>query len=137
MKKLLLIGFIALFVSCKKGESPIDTTVKSGLVASWEYRGHSCYCTPEDPNDIKPGNGNVVTYLADGTYKRFAKAVLAKSGTYKIVKDTNGGVEVNRIIYDNDATSWKSFFKIENNKLTIFGSVSAAADGLEEYYEKK
>lgn len=139
MRNLLFVALIALFFSCNKGAYPVDvdTTAKGGLVASWEYRGRTCHCVPEDPDDLKAGNGNVLTFLANGTYKQFNKTVVVKSGTYIVVADKlPTGEPVKRIIYDEE-TAYKTYFRIEGTKLTLFDDVPTAADGMERYYEKQ
>ena len=132
MKKLLLISILTIFLGCKK-----DTENKVSLNGSWEYRGITCYCAAAaDTNAGKPGNGNILSFT-NKTYKRYAKGVLEKSGTYVIVKDTVSGTQLaDRIIYDNDMASGKIFFRIDQKKLTLFGTTPPAADGPEYYYER-
>lgn len=127
MKKLLFIGMLIFIISCKK-----DAANNVSLTGSWEYRGTACYCiASNDSVGTKPGNGTIITFTAN-TYKFITKGTVQKSGTYTIQKDQTN----NRIIYDGDTTSGKVFFKIDQKKLTLYGSVPLAADGPEEYYER-
>ncbi|GAA3971029.1 hypothetical protein [Mucilaginibacter dorajii] len=133
MKKLFLLSFILALVAigCKK-----DNTLNSNLSGSWEFRGAACYCTPAtDPNAAKPGNGNILTFAGNG-YKRYVKNALQKSGTYTISVITSGGETRNRISFSSDTAYIPPNVKIEGAKMTFYGDVPAAADGLELYYEK-
>lgn len=137
MKKLftiILLLSIASLSACKKKN--IDTN-NTSLTGNWEYRGRTCFCVPENPADYSPGNQNIINFT-ETAYTHYKKGTVIKSGTYVTIKDTVTfpGATANRIIYDND-TQTKTFFKIENNKLTFYGTVSIAADGLEEYYERQ
>lgn len=132
MKKIFLLSIITLIIiSCKK-----DNSLNSNLSGSWEFRGAACYCTPAtDPNAAKPGNGNILTF-AGNSYKRYVKNGLQKSGTYTISVITSGGETRNRISFNSDTTYIPPYVKIEGTKMTFYGDVPAAADGLEVYYEK-
>lgn len=139
MKKLIVFAAtLLLLAGCKKDHTKnnIDTT----LNGSWEYRGTACYCSAAaDTVANKPGNGNIFTFL-NGTYKHIEKGQVIKSGTYVVVNDseTFGGTTsaVTRIIYDGDTAAAKTFYRISNNKLTLFGTIPLAADGPEEYYAR-
>ncbi|WP_143167213.1 hypothetical protein [Mucilaginibacter sp. OK098] len=135
MKKILMLALLTILLSCKKN----DTAQKIALNGTWEYRGITCFCIRDSSmNDGKPGNGSIINFNND-SYKRFIKGVLQKGGTYQIVQEKSGNTNnlVNRIIYDNDTASEKTFYKIEQNKLTFFGTTPIAADGTEIYYEKQ
>ena len=132
---MLLFGLLFALLSCKKDN---QVAISDNLVGSWEFRGIACFCAP-NINTISPspGNGNILYFFENNTYKHFQKTQLVKSGTYEIKKETFFGTPVNRIIYDSDTTAMKTFFKIENNKLTLYGTVPVAADGSEEYYARQ
>jgi hypothetical protein len=135
MKKTLVLALLTCLLSCKKN----DTAQKIALNGSWEFRGVTCFCIRDSSmNDDKPGNGNILNFN-NSTYKRFTKGVLQKSGTYKIMQEkiASNPNPVSRIIYDNDTTAEKTFYKIEQNKLTFFGTTSIAADGTESYYDRQ
>jgi hypothetical protein len=135
MKKVLLFGVLLAMLSCKKDK---QVAVSDGLIGSWEFRGVACFCAPGiNTLSTGPGNGNLLDFYSNNTYKRFQKTQLVKNGTYLVVKETFYNTPVNRIIYDNDTTTMKTFFKIENNKLTFYGTVPLAADGSEEYYARQ
>jgi len=130
-----MLALLTFLLSCKKN----DTTQKIALNGSWEFRGITCFCLRDSSvNDGKPGNGNIINFK-DNSYMRFTKGVLQKNGTFKVVQEkiASSPDPVNRIIYDNDTTSEKTFYKIEQNKLTFFGTVPIAADGTEIYYERQ
>jgi hypothetical protein len=130
MKKLFLFGVLAILSGCKKDNTPNDNQ----LIGKWEYRGTSCYCTPPDPNSVKPGNGNIIIFTAN-TYKRLKKDTLVKSGTYRTRRYDNTHEQ---IMYDNDTSSNSiTFFRIEGKILTFYGTVPLAADGPEDHYERQ
>ena len=139
MKKLIVFAVaLLLFIGCKKDHN--NNNAADTLNGSWEYRGTACYCEAAiDTNANKPGNGNIFRF-SNGTYKHIEKGQVIKSGTYVIVSDsvTFAGATgpVNRIIYDGDTGAAKTFFRINGDKLTLFGTVPLAADGPEEYYER-
>ncbi|UOE51065.1 hypothetical protein MTO98_08250 [Mucilaginibacter sp. SMC90] len=129
MKKLFLFGVLAVLLSCKKDKTPNNDQ----LIGKWEYRGTSCYCTPPNPNLVKPGNGNIITFTTN-TYKRTHKDTLIKSGTYRTRRFDNTHEQ---IMFDNDtSTGNTTFFRIEGQILTFYGTVPVAADGPEDHYEK-
>jgi hypothetical protein len=132
MRKLFLLTIIAsVIISCKK-----DNSISNNLTGSWEYRGTACFCVPPaDTNAHKPGNGNLLNFTG-GSYKRYAKNVLQKSGTVTISTVVTGTVTRNKLIFDGDTVRFPPYFKIEGTKLTFYGDIPAAADGVEVYYEK-
>ena len=138
MKKLLLITvLVTLFFGCKKNNSiPGDQ-----LEGRWEYRGTACYCAyPNGVPNNKAGNGDIYLF-ADGNYKHMQNGQVVKSGTYTISADVLNGQAVSRITYDGVTTPTNGFslpfFKItDGTKLTFFGTVPAASDGVEMYYER-
>ena len=135
MKKILMLALLTFLLSCKKN----DTANASNLNGKWEFRGITCFCLRDSSfNDGKPGNGTILSFN-NNTYNRFTKGVLQKSGTYKIVQEkiASNPDPVSRIIYDNDTTAERTFYKIEQKKLTLFGTTPIAADGTEIYYEKQ
>jgi len=139
MKKLIIFAAaLLLLAGCKKDHT--KNNAADPLNGTWEYRGTACYCSAAlDTVADKPGNGNILSFL-NGTYKHIEKGQVIKSGTYVIVNDsvTFAGATspVTRIIYDGDTAAAKTFFRINNNKLTLFGTIPLEVDGPEEYYAR-
>lgn len=130
-----MLALLTFLLSCKKN----DNTQKIALNGSWEFRGITCFCLRDSSmNDGKPGNGTIINFN-NSSYMRFTKGVLQKNGSFKVVQEkiASSPNPVNRIIYDNDTTSEKTFYKIEQDKLTFFGTTPTAADGTEIYYERQ
>lgn len=133
MKKLLLIGILALLFSCKKD----NTANNLNLTGNWEYRGTTCYCAPPtDSSAYKPGNGTVYNFSATN-YKYYLKHALRKSGTYKLFKEKVNGTELNRIIFDSDYSSEAKYIGFIGNKFSLGGAIGSAADAPVDYYEKQ
>ncbi|MDN3583630.1 hypothetical protein [Mucilaginibacter flavus] len=132
MRNIFLFCIIALLIAgCKK-----DDSVKNSLSGSWEFRGKACFCTPPtDANADKPGNGNIISFEGNN-YKIYAKHTLQKSGTYSVSIITIGSETRNKISFSDNPAYFPSYIKIEASKMTFYGDVPAAADGLELYYEK-
>ncbi|MFC0515099.1 hypothetical protein ACFFGT_12850 [Mucilaginibacter angelicae] len=131
MKKLLLFGVLAVLLSCKKDKTPNNDQ----LIGKWEYRGTGgCECVPpKDPNSVKPGNGNIITFTST-TYQRFNKDTLIKSGTYRTRRYDDAHEQ---IMYDNDTSSNSIlFFRVDGKILTFYGTVPLVVDGPEYKYEK-
>lgn len=126
MKKLLFIALLTVIFSCKKDKNTDQLTGK------WEYRGH-VYNTGIDKQPA--GNGNLISFN-NGTYKRTSNGQVTQSGSYIITQEMLRNENVSRIIYDNDGSPPKVFFKIENSKLTFYGEIPTVSDGAEEYYER-
>jgi hypothetical protein len=139
MNKLIVFAVaLLLLTACKKDHA--KNNVADLLTGSWEYRGTACYCAAAtDTVGDKPGNGNILNFL-NGTYKHIEKGQVMKSGTYVIVNDSvpyaGAYRQVTRIIYDSDTTAAKTFFRINGDKLTLFGTIPLEVDGPEEYYER-
>jgi hypothetical protein len=139
MNKLLLFAAaLLLLTGCKKDHAKNNVT--DLLTGSWEYRGTACYCiAATDTNADKPGNGNILSF-SNSHYKHIEKGQVIKSGTYVIVNDSvpyDGAYrQVTRVIYDSDTSAAKTFFRINGDKLTFFGTVPLEVDGPEEYYER-
>jgi hypothetical protein len=139
MKKLLLFAVaLVLLAGCKKDHT--KNNAADPLNGTWEYRGTACYCEAAiDTVNNKPGNGNIISFL-NGTYKHTEKGQVIKSGNYVILNDqvTFDGTtqQVTRIIYDGDTAAAKTFFKINADKLTLFGTIPLEVDGPEEYYAR-
>jgi hypothetical protein len=95
--------------------------------------------------DYPPGNGTILKF-SDSLYERYENGNLIKSGQYKLIMDTSVEAEVglvippgqftNRIVYDNDSASDKTFIEVSNNKLTFLSGFFPSDGGSDVSYER-
>lgn len=71
--------------------------------------------------DFPHGNGSIMKFT-ESNYEIITNWQLTRSGLYSIVKETSNLDKkiYNRIVYDNETNSIRSFFKVENNLLYIW-----------------
>ncbi|ASU35819.1 hypothetical protein [Mucilaginibacter xinganensis] len=91
---LFIICIAAAVAGCKKGT--LNPSASSGLMGTWELRHYSGTLAGVSIEYPK-GNGKLVQFSADSTYKRFTNFKLDNQGTFKIVKN---GVTWGDIKYD-------------------------------------
>jgi len=80
MKRYVLFVLAAgMILSCKKhGISPVN------IIGKWELaRRYGGNIYPSDTT-YKPGNGNILVFNADSTYKKYANDTLTASGPFHI-----------------------------------------------------
>lgn len=110
----ILILF-TLCISCKKE----STSVSSTLVGTWELR--TVYTGGWGPNrNYPPGNGNYLKFTKS-TFERDTNRVLLNSGSYSIVKEKFNltGKMGNRIIYNHEENSSRTFVDVSHDSLTL------------------
>ena len=81
MKKALLILLaIGSFAACKKSEV---TSVVSprGIMGKWELHSRAGATIYSDTT-YQPGNGNILQFIPDSTYKSYIKGTLSRSGIF-------------------------------------------------------
>ncbi|MBS1501275.1 MAG: hypothetical protein JST32_04390 [Bacteroidetes bacterium] len=106
MKKVILIVFVSLGIfGCKKS----GISLSGGLYGKWEL--HKTYGEFIQPPDsvYQPGNGNILLFNSDGTYKRYTNGTLSAQGVYSIRE--------NNLLFDNDTPG--STITINNSVLTL------------------
>ncbi|MGZ3751265.1 MAG: hypothetical protein ACXVB0_07100 [Mucilaginibacter sp.] len=115
-KYAILLLVISLCVNCKKDAIPVSAS----LIGTWELRENISGQTGQ-PTHYNTGNGNIMKFTATN-YEIYSTNSLVKSGTYKVKKDTFSLDHTlrDRIIYDNQDNSIRTFFAIENNQLNLF-----------------
>lgn len=118
MKKILLIMFVAAcFAACKKSRITLNST----LFGKWElHRRYGGNIIPPDTT-YKPGNGNILQFNPDSTYKSYTNGMLTRSGVFHIIK--RSGYQTtqepnDQIYFDNDTTS-KSYITISGTVLAL------------------
>jgi hypothetical protein len=125
MKRILLILFVACIISaCKK------TGVTPGLFGKWELRCEVGGIAGID-STFKPGNGTVLQFNSDSTYKQFINNKLNAQGVFHIVKLVYGGSVSSGIVFDNSGNP--ESFDFEGTKITIGTNYD---DGIASGYQK-
>ncbi|MDF3077022.1 MAG: hypothetical protein K0S09_911 [Sphingobacteriaceae bacterium] len=134
---IILLILFSLISSCKKED------IESSLVGTWELR-----TLEGDMGTITypPGNGNVIKFTK-GEYQILKNGAVTKAGTYTIVADAGFEMSIclvkkkgefeNRIIYDGDNSSQKTFIHISGNKLFLASGCFASDGGVKKEYEKQ
>lgn len=118
MKKILwIILASSCFAACKKNEVRLNGT----LFGKWEL--HKRYAGNIIPFDTtyKPGNGNILQFNIDSTYKSFTNGTLTRSGVFHILKSSGERAtpEPNVEIYFDNNTTAKSYVTISGTVLTL------------------
>ena len=95
--------------------------------------------------DYPPGNKTILKF-SDSLYEQYENGSLIKNGHYKLISDTSVEAEVglvipsgqftNRIVYDSDAASPKTFIEVSNNKLTFLSGFFPSDGGSDVSYER-
>jgi hypothetical protein len=113
--KFIFILLSSLIISCKKE----NTTISPKLIGTWELRmvdngwvGNTNY---------PPGNGNYLKFTKS-TFERDTNRVLLNTGSYSIVKEKFNltGEMGNRIIYNNEENSSRTFVDVVHDSLTLY-----------------
>jgi hypothetical protein len=93
MKAILLVASLACcLLACKKSEP-----ISSGIFGKWELRRqYGGFIIPPD-SMYKPGNGNILQFNRDSTYKKYIRGKLSHEGIYRIRKN---GYRIDQNVYD-------------------------------------
>lgn len=116
MKKFLfIICLAAIALGCTKSKlSPASQE----LIGKWEIRSTSGGLAGST-NTYPAGNGHVILFNADNTYKSYQKDSLTDEGTYEIIKNSiNFAGELNDGIYFNHARPG-TIIKLSGNSLLL------------------
>ena len=108
---LVLLAPLTL-LSCKKEK------VSQSLIGTWELR--TAYNGQGGKTDYAAGNGHLLKFTAT-TYQVYSGGSLLKSGMYTLVKDSSYmlGKIADRIVYDGEQNSVRSFAEIKSTNLTL------------------
>lgn len=105
---LLLVLAVGMILSCKKnGVSPVNITGK------WELdRRYGGNIYPSDTT-YQAGNGNILQFNSDGSYKQYTNGALVASGTFH--------VSGNQLYFNQNANdnTFYDVISISGNMLTI------------------
>jgi len=114
MKKIYLLFFLVVFISCKKqGASP--TNLISG---TWELRAESNGWT--GTKTYAPGNGNIYVFTADH-YQIYSNGSLLKLGTYALTKKTSllQNKVMDAIVFDDNPTTLTMTVEVNGDQLSL------------------
>ena len=121
MKKILWIILVAgTFTACKK--SKVTTpALNNSLFGTWELHSRIGGNIMPPDTTYKPGNGNMLQFNADSTYKSYTNGTLAYSGVFHIVRvaDNSAKMMPDYAIYFDSDTSFKSMIAIGNGQLIL------------------
>ena len=139
----ICIGAIIIFFESCKNDIPKSDINNSSIISTWELR--RTQGGMRAVKDYPPGNGPILKF-SDSLYERYENGNLIKSGHYKLIRDTSVEKEVglvippgqftNRIVYDNDSASEKTFIEVSNNKLTFLSGFFPSDGGSDVSYER-
>ena len=121
---ILLIFVIACALACKKSEP-----VQPGLFGKWEIRNRSGSIAGFD-STYKAGNGTIMQFNSDSTYKYYIKNKLTLSGTFHI-RPFGALGEVTHIYFNGDTIGQP--FSINGIEMNIGTSDD---DGVVAHYVK-
>lgn len=132
MKKLFIsiLTIILLgFTNCKKSNSD-----SISILGEWELRTTINGLTGIQTN-YSSGNSSILKF-DKSNFEIYSNGQLVNSGSYIIIKDTNTLTHslANRIIYNNETNSIKTFVEIDSEELTIY---SDANDGPTAIYLRR
>lgn len=145
-KGLFEICFVVLVLTvtcCNKQKKTVQDDAALRLLGTWELREVQAGMTPIAQHPA--GNGNQYRF-AETTYEKFENGNLQKSGTYRVVRDTTVVAEVglvlpagqftNRIVFDSNLDTEKTFFGFESGKLVFLSGYFPTDGGSRRVYEK-
>lgn len=138
------LGAISLFWgSCKKDVSTKAVISATSIAGTWELRQAQNGMIPTVT--YTAGNGNTFKF-SDSTYEKCTSGSLIAGGHYMLTRDTSVETEVgllipsgqftNRIIFDSDFTSRKTFIDVSNNKLSFLSGYFPLDGGSNILYER-
>lgn len=129
MRKILLLTFIVVCaLACKKG-----TPVTPGLFGKWELRRSYGGFLGSD-SVYKAGNGNILQFNSDSTYKRYEAKKLTSTGVFHIKHYNNpAGNSISEYMMFFDNTTYGDAFYFKGTTITIGTTVT---DGVASDYQK-
>lgn len=118
MKTFLLI-IVAAFcmLACKKND---NMNISPNFFGKWEVsRRYGGNILPAD-SVFKPGNGNILQFNSDSTYKQYTRGVLSQQGIFHIRKNgyRMNQTNYNELFFDAD-TSFASLISLTDGVLII------------------
>ena len=142
--KYFILAIVAIiittFTGCKKDTG--NKSMSTSIAGTWELRKLSGMIPMME---YPAGNGNTFKF-SGSTYEKYSDGNLVKSGHYTVVNDLSAqesvglvikpGQFTQRIIFDNDYTSAKTFIDLSSNQLTFMSGYFPLDSGSFMVYEK-
>jgi hypothetical protein len=141
---LCLTTCSTFFVACKKDNAKTTLVNMASISGTWELRQAQTENIPAI--NYPAGNSNILKFTDTG-YSTFSNGSLIKSGRYTLTPDTTAGTNVclvlsaneykNRIIFDGDYASAKTFVQVTNDTATFISGCFAVDSGYYYVYKKQ
>ena len=132
---VVLVTLIGVTLSCTSSIEDKPKLLNSNILAgAWELRGTTGGMIVPDPNNFKPGNGNIWKFT-DTSFERIIHDSVYNSGSYTVADtgiDMNTGRKISQFIFNNTPAE---SFELMNDTLHIYYGM-IAADGVIQHYIK-
>jgi len=127
----LIICLTAVIAGCSKS----DVKPSASLTGTWELRHYSGTIAGVN-TDLPKGNGTLIQFAGDSTFKHFTALKQDNQGTYRIVKDgiTYANKKYDAIYFNGGADA--ASFTIHSDSL-IIDNANIYADGATSVYVRK
>ncbi|HEY8929222.1 MAG TPA: hypothetical protein VIM55_08535 [Mucilaginibacter sp.] len=127
----LIICISAIVAGCTKSGVKPGTT----LTGTWELRHYSGTIAGVN-TDLPKGNGTLIQFAGDSTFKHFTASKQDDQGTYRVVKDgvTYDNKKYDAIYFNSNADA--AFLAMHADSL-IIGNTNTYADGAVSTYIRK
>lgn len=132
----VVILLTACFAGCTSSNKEItQQKLKTNILPGvWELRGVTGGMKLYNPDDYKPGNGDLWRFT-DTYFARVYHDSLFNSGSYTVTNtgvDMNTNRTINQFVFDNTPAE---SFELKNDTLHIYNGI-IAADGTISHYVK-
>lgn len=131
----ILIMVMGCAISCTSSSKEHTKILNaSTLPGTWELRSTTGGMAVPDPNNYKPGNGNIWKFT-DTHFERILRDSVYNSGSYTVANtgvDMNTGRKISQFVFNGAPAE---SFELKNDTLHIYYGV-IAADGVIGHYVK-
>lgn len=114
MKKVLLIILVvSTFAACKKNKVTRPFVSDGMLIGKWELHSRTGGNIIPPDTTYQPGNGNILQFNADSSYKRYTNGTLSQSGIFHTriyISASMTAIRRDKLYFDNDSTAYSLVF---------------------------
>jgi hypothetical protein len=107
-------------ISCNKDRQSPEQTYSNTLPGVWELRAVHGGMVPYNPNNFKPGNGNLWAFSKTG-FARLLNDSVYKNGTYAVSSgtgtDLNTGRKIDQFVFNNELAE---SFELKDDTLELY-----------------
>ncbi len=133
---VIIIVMAGAIISCTRNSSETASLQLDGstLPGVWELRGSSGGMLPYNPDNYKPGNGDIWKFTGDH-FERIYRDSVYNSGSYTVANngvDLNTNRTINQFIFNGEPAE---SFELKNDTLHIYYGL-IAADGVISHFVK-